>query len=199
MAKKDMNKKKETVEEETDQAAAADNEETVAEETELSEQVTLTREQMQEFKTKIEEIEARRDEYLDNLKRSRAEFENFRKRNASVRSDSEKEGIRHAVEVMLPVLDNLERALASAEQNGQDDALKAGVEMTCHQFYDTLLMLEIEEIPTDEGFDPNWHDAVVQSEAADGEEDGHIQEVLQKGYKQGDRVIRHAMVKVAKK
>ncbi|MPN35305.1 Protein GrpE [bioreactor metagenome] len=93
---------------------------------------------------------------------------------------------------MLPVLDNLERAV-SAEGSFED--LKKGVEMTLKQFKGSLEKLGVDEISIDNGFDPNYHEAVmhIQDENYGNNE---IVEVFQKGYKRADKVIRHSMVKV---
>ena len=95
---------------------------------------------------------------------------------------------------MLPVLDNLERAVSV--ENSSVEAYKTGVEMTIKQFIDALEKLGVEEIETENGFDPNLHQAVmhIQDENFDANQ---VAEVFQKGYKKGDKVIRFTMVKVA--
>ena len=130
------------------------------------------------------------DQYL----RLAAEYDNFRKR-----SQKEKEGLYQgaksdAVAAFLPVYDNLERAL---KQETADEAYKKGVEMTMTGLRDILTKLGVEEIPAlGETFDPALHNAVMHVEdEAYGE--NVIVQVLQKGYRLGDRVIRYAMVKVA--
>ncbi|NMM61954.1 nucleotide exchange factor GrpE [Clostridium sp. P21] len=129
----------------------------------------------------------------DRLARTVAEYDNFRKRTAK-----EKEGIytnacEDILKQMLPVLDNLERAI-TVEGNVED--LKKGIEMTIKQFNDALGKLEVEEINTEGEFDPNVHNAVMH---IDDEQYGknEVVEVFQKGYKRGDKVLRHSMVKVA--
>lgn len=163
---------------------------------EFPEEVLLTREQLTELKTQIETLSREREEYLDQLKRMQAEFDNYRKRNASLRADSLNEGVRDAAEALLPVLDNLERALVAAQNSGENGPLLEGVQMVCRQFVDSLKKLDIEEICTTETFDPNLHDAIAQGEPEEGQQPGDIQEVFQKGYQQGEKVIRHAMVRV---
>ena len=134
-------------------------------------------------------------EYLDAAKRIKAEFDNFRKRNETVRSDSYNEGVAQAVLMMLPVLDNLERAqetFAEAEE-GQ----RQGMELILRQMMDSLEKLGVEMIPA-EGvkFDPNLHQAVMQIEAGEDQESGDVAQVLMKGYRMGDKVLRYAMVAV---
>ena len=98
------------------------------------------------------------------------------------------------VGTMLPVLDNLERALAV---ESTDEAFKKGVELTVKQFYECLGKLNVEEIPAKgEQFDPALHNAVMHIED-DKCDDNTVVEVFQKGFRMGDRVVRHAMVKVA--
>ena len=95
---------------------------------------------------------------------------------------------------MLPVLDNLERALAV---DGTVEDLKKGVEMTVRQFEDALEKLQVEEISTENGFDPELHQAMMVVEQ-EGAEPNQVAQVFQKGYKRGDKVIRHSMVTVTK-
>lgn len=95
--------------------------------------------------------------------------------------------------LLLPIVDNLERALAAA---GEEDALKSGVEMVLRQTRDALTKMGVEEIdPQGQPFDAELMNAVMQGTAEEGEP-GTVCMVLQKGYKLGERVIRHAMVKV---
>lgn len=129
----------------------------------------------------------------DRLLRLTAEYENYRKR-----SQKEKEGIytdacEDILKNMLPVLDNLERAAAVG---GNVEDIKKGIEMVIRQFKDSLDKLNVEEISTKEGFDPNLHNAVMHVEDKNfGEKE--IVEVFQKGYIRGNKVLRHSMVKVA--
>jgi molecular chaperone GrpE len=104
-------------------------------------------------------------------------------------------GVRDTVEKLLPVLDNFERAVNSTED--KDNTLYVGVEMILKQFNEMLTALGVEEIPAEgEPFDPNLHNAVMHIED-DKCDTNVVVEVFQKGYKMGDKVIRHSMVKVA--
>ncbi len=143
-------------------------------------------------KKSFEQLEAQRDEYLQALQRERADFENFRKRNQMAVSKALSEGKADAVEQMIPVCDNLERAIASAEE---DSSLKQGIEMILRQLTDIFEKLGIEEIAAEQ-FDPNFHNAIATEPAEEGETSGQIKEVLMKGYKMGDKVIRHSIVKI---
>ncbi len=140
----------------------------------------------------IEKAELQRDEYLSALQRERADFENFKRRNQTAISRAYTDGKSDAAAMMIPVSDNLERAIASADE---DSPLKQGIEMVMRQMEDIFEKLGIEVISA-ESFDPNFHNAVATVPPEEGDEDGQIKEVLMKGYKIGDKVIRHSIVKV---
>ena len=136
---------------------------------------------------------AQAEEYLNLAQRVQADFDNFRKRNVSVRADAFADGQRSVAASMLEVLDNLERALSLAEA---DTPLRAGIELTLRQMngvYEKLGVTVIDR--TGEKFDPNLENAVMQGTAEEGEP-GTVCQVFQKGYRIGDHVLRHAMVKV---
>ena len=136
-----------------------------------------------------------RDEYLDSLRRSQAEFQNFRRRNQTARSDGYQDGVREAVTSVLPAIDNLERALEAAKQAGESDNLTSGVEMTLNMLLEGLKKFGLEEVPAlGESFNPELHNAVMKEP---GEEPGKVLAVFQKGYRLKDKIIRYAMVKVS--
>lgn len=148
----------------------------------------------QEVTSALDVLEQERDSYRDALIRERADFENYKKRNATVSADSYKNGVADTVMKLLPVMDNFERAfLAPSEDKGFSD----GMAMIMRQLEDSFKALGVEEIDTSGPFDPNLHDAVMQVEA-EGVNPGDVAEVLQKGYRMGDKILRHAMVKVGK-
>ena len=137
---------------------------------------------------------AKADEYLAMAQRTQADFDNFRRRNESVRADAFAEGQRTVAKAMLAVLDNLERALAAPAAEG--DSLRTGVEMTHKQMlaaYEKLGVTVIDRLG--EKFDPNIEDAVMQGTADEGEP-GTVCAVFQKGYLMGEHLLRPAMVKV---
>ena len=137
---------------------------------------------------------AKAEEYLTLAQRVQADFDNFRRRNESVRADAFADGQRNVITAMLPVLDNLERALDSA--GDADDALRTGVEMTLRQLRDALTRLGVTPIDRlGEKFDPKVENAILQGSPDEGEP-GTVCAVLQKGYMVGSFVLRHAMVKV---
>ncbi len=146
-------------------------------------------------KTPLEAAEEKAAEYLGLAQRIQADFENFRRRNESVRADSFAEGKRDVAAAMLPVLDNLERA-ADAAENSADEALKNGVNLVLKQMNEVYRKLDVTPIDRKgEKFDPNLENAILQGSEEDGEP-GTVCQVLQKGYRMGERVLRHAMVKV---
>ena len=137
---------------------------------------------------------AKADEYLALAQRTQADFDNFRRRNESVRADAFADGQRTVAKAMLAVLDNLERALAAPAAEG--DALRTGVEMTHKQMIAALEKLGVSVIDrAGEKFDPNIEDAVMQGSSEEGEP-GTVCAVFQKGYKMGNQLLRPAMVKV---
>lgn len=143
----------------------------------------------------LDEANARAAEYLALAQRVQADFENYRKRNENIRADAYADGRKDTAVLMLPVLDNLERAVEAAAETS-DEALKNGVEMVLKQMMDNYEKMDVKPISRlGERFDPNLENAILQG-AADEGEPGTVCQVLQKGYMIGDRVLRHAMVKV---
>lgn len=142
----------------------------------------------------LEKAKAQSEEYLDLAQRKQAEFANYRRRTEGVRQEAFDDGRRDAIDKLLPVIDNLERALSAAGE--EEGGLKSGVEMVLRQTKETFAKMGVEEIdPLGQPFDAELHNAVMQGTAEEGEP-GTVCMVLQKGYKLGARVIRHAMVKV---
>ena len=147
------------------------------------------------LKQELEEANAKTAEYLAMAQRVQADFENYRKRNETVRADAFADGRREVAAAMLPVLDNLERAVGAAADS-VDEALKNGMELVLKQMTDIYQKMDVTPIDRKgERFDPNLENAVLQGTAEEGEP-GTVCQVLQKGYRMGDRVLRHAMVKV---
>lgn len=156
--------------------------------------------ELSELRDQLSKVEEERDQYLSMAQRLQAEFDNFRKRNRAAVSEAYQDAALETVEQFLPVLDNLQRALESSKNNEspQVQAICKGVEMVTKQFVDTLAKMGIEEIDAlGQPFDPIYHDAVMQVEAQEEEQKNTVVEVLLKGYKTDDKVIRYSMVKVA--
>ena len=149
---------------------------------------------IEQWQAALETAVAQRDEYLDSLRRTQADFQNFKRRNQTARADGYEDGVREAIAAMLPSIDNLERALDAADKAGVNDGLTDGVRMTLTTLLDGLKRFGFEEVPSlGEQFDPELHNAVMREA---GDEPGKILEVFQKGYRVKDKIIRYAMVKV---
>ncbi len=142
----------------------------------------------------IEKLKKELDEKSDLLTRTAAEFDNFKKRTEREKSGIAEYAKASVIKKLLPVIDNIERAGEPDIEN--PDYIK-GIEMIIKQFSSLVGTLELEEIgKAGEKFDPNFHDAVMHIEDENLGENEIVQ-VLQKGYKLGDTVIRPAMVQVA--
>jgi molecular chaperone GrpE len=148
---------------------------------------------LEELQAALEKAVKERDEYLDLAQRQKAEFANYKRRTEGIRKDALDESRRDTINEFLPVLDNLERAIEAAEE---ESPLKEGIQMVLRQMHETLNKMGVEEInPLGDLFDANEMNAVMQGTEEEGEP-GTVCQVLQKGYKIGRFVIRHAMVKV---
>jgi molecular chaperone GrpE len=139
--------------------------------------------------------EAKRDEYLADLQRLAADFDNYRKRSARDRDAFAARAAERLVTKLIPVLDDLERALEAAEHHEEAEVL-AGVEMTKSALAAALASEGLAEIETAGPFDPHVHEALL-TQPGDGAEPGTILQVVQKGYRLGDAVLRPARVVVA--
>lgn len=144
---------------------------------------------------RIAALEAERDEYLDLLQRKQAEFENFRKRVARDQERLVAHAHERLVRELLPVLDDLERTLEAAERH-EEVALVDGVKLVERSLRKTLEKEGLVEIETDGPFDPHVHEAVLAQPREDAES-GAVVDVLQRGYRLGDKVVRPARVIVA--
>lgn len=164
--------------------------------TEGPEMVSVERAKLEETSKQFEQAQAQRDEYLLLAKKVQAEFDNYRKRNATLRVDAEDEAVRQCVLAMLPTLDNLERALGAAQE---ESPLKAGVELTLRGMREALAKLGMEGVPCERGsvFDPEMYNAVMTCEASEDCPAGSVAEVFQTGYQVRGKIVRYAMVKVA--
>jgi molecular chaperone GrpE len=148
--------------------------------------------------TELERLQRERDEYKDLLLRTTAEFDNFRKRTERERLAVAEAAASDLLEELLPLVDDLERALAADADASSVDAYRRGVEMIHQQLLDLLRkrgVRRIEALGAD--FDPHVHQAVAY-EPVGGHRDGEVVEEFRKGYVLGDRLLRASMVKVAK-
>ena len=171
---------------------ATENEEVeeVIEEYTETDDLSMIRKLKDENKKISNELETLKDRLL----RLTAEYDNYRKRTAKEKEGIYTDACTDVLKEMLPVADNLERALAV---DGNVEDLKKGVEMTIKGFLNSLEKLGVEEIDTTNGFDPNLHQAISVVEDANLSSND-VAQVYQKGYKRGDKVIRYSMVTVAK-
>ncbi|MGH2979473.1 MAG: nucleotide exchange factor GrpE, partial [Solirubrobacterales bacterium] len=139
-------------------------------------------------------LQAERDEYLQLAQRTKADFENYRKRVARESAEAEARGRASLAQSLLPVLDNLERALAAAQPIDRDTApshLAEGVKLVYEELAGVLRGAGIESYePTGEPFDPAWHEAMMTRPG----EEGQVLEVLEKGYRLNGQVLRPARV-----
>ena len=182
-----MSKKKQTPAEEKPETVEAPTEDGAVDAEEAA------AEDIESLKAQLEAAQKQSEEYLNMAQRVQADFENFRRRNNAARADSYEEGARAFITTILPVMDNFERALAVETA---DEALKEGVGMVYRQLSEALEKRGVTVIDRKgEKFDPTLENAVLQGTAEEGEP-GTVCAVLQKGYKMGDHVLRHAMVKV---
>ena len=147
-----------------------------------------------ELSERLEQVEVERDEYLADLKRVAAEFENYRKRAMRDQESLVARAHERLVKELLPVLDDLERALEAAAEH-EEAKLEEGVRLVHREIRDALAKEGLVEIETNGRFDPHVHEALLTQPSA--EDEGSIIEVIQKGYRLGDRVVRPARVVIS--
>ena len=162
----------------------------------------------------LADVKRERDEYLQLAQRARADFENYRKRAAREAEAAERRGKARVVKDLVPVVDNLERALlaagvnpdgpdteeveASTQEVSAQQALTQGVALVYRELREALARAGVETYdPSGERFDPTWHEALSTRPAAEGAEAGAVVETLQKGYRLDGQVLRPARVIVA--
>ena len=178
-----------TVEENTETTENEEVEEIIEEYSETDD-LSMIRKLKDENKKLSNELDALKDRLL----RLTAEYDNYRKRTAKEKEGIYTDACTDVLKEVLPVADNLERALAV---DGNVEDIKKGVEMTIKGFLNALEKLGVEEIDTTNGFDPNVHQAISVVEDANLNTND-VAQVYQKGYKKGEKVIRYSMVTVAK-
>lgn len=147
----------------------------------------------------LEQLQAERDKLKDQLLRTAADFDNYRKRSRKDVEQAERKGKEDVLRELLPVFDNLDRALQAAQGAQDVDAIQQGVQMVLKLFEDAAARIGLERVESvGQRFDPNLHDA-FQQQATDEHPPGTIVAEYQAGYRLGDRLIRPAMVVVSKK
>ena len=161
-----------------------------AEETELSPEEALTKEPEAAQAT----IEEQKDKYL----RLSAEFDNYRKRTMKEKAELIKNGGEKAISAILPILDDLERALENMQKSDDIKAIHEGIDLIYQKFLKNLNQEGLEKMnPVGEAFDTDYHEAVALVPAPEEGQKGKILDCVQTGYKLNDKVIRHAKVVVA--
>jgi len=140
-------------------------------------------------------LTAERDEYLDLAQRVQADFENYRKRAAREHERLVAHAHERLVRELLPILDDLERAVEAAERH-EEAQLVEGVKLVEQSLRNALRKEGLVEIETDGAFDPHVHEALL-TQPSDDAEPGSVLEVVQRGYRVGDKVVRPARVIVA--
>jgi molecular chaperone GrpE len=149
----------------------------------------------QSLEERLAEAEAKAEEYLATAQHVAADFENYRKRAARDQESLVARAHERLVKALLPILDDLERALEAASAH-EEATLEEGVSLVHRSLADLLAREGVDEIATDGAFDPHVHEALLSQPAEDAEP-GSVLQVLQKGYRLGDVVVRPARVIVA--
>jgi molecular chaperone GrpE len=145
----------------------------------------------------LDALKRERDEFYDLLLRKSAEFDNYRKRTERERREQSELAAVDLIRDLLPLVDNLERALKTVADDTNAVAYRRGVELIHKQLLDLLARRGVGVIdPVGAQFDPHWHEAVMR-EPAPHHREGEVLEVFSRGYRIGDRLLRPAMVKVA--
>jgi molecular chaperone GrpE len=160
----------------------------------VTDEPRITDEEQVEDSTDLSSVSKERDEYLDALQRLKAEFDNYRKRVARDQQELAARAHERLVKELVPVLDDLERALEAAAEH-EEGKLEEGVRLVHRSLADALAKEGLAEIGTDGTFDPHTQEALL-SQPSEAEE-GSVIQVLQKGYSLGDRVLRPARVVIS--
>ncbi len=159
----------------------------------LKDEAVFNKKKIKSQEDDIKRLTNEAEAYKDRLIRLKAEYDNYRTRTEKEKSEMLAAGTSKAIKSIVPVMDNLERALQTEATD--PEGMKEGVMLTLDQFAQALAKLGVEEIPTHEGFDPTFHEAIMHE--VDPEQNANqISEVYLKGYKIGEKVIRHSVVKV---
>lgn len=202
MPKKNQKKSKEEIidqdnQEDTTPESEAEEAAEVLEGEVLEEETLTTEEKLELTQAALEASEAKAAEYLDGWQRAKAEFTNYRKRQERERELSRFESVGRIAKRYLPIVDDLDRALKDRPTEGDGAAWAEGIELVARKLGNILEAEGITLMEADgEMFDPNLHEAVAQTES-DEHESGQIIEVLQPGYRMGERVLRPAIVRIA--
>ena len=156
----------------------------------LEEDVTIEKEPKKDSKKKAEKKNAQQEKYdtlYNQFIRLQADFDNYKKRNASLATSMYNDGVNDAIAAILPTIDSIDMAINAQK----DEEHKKGLELVKKAFMDALKKFDVEEIDAQGDFNPNLHEAVMSKDDPDNA--GKIVQVLRAGYKRGDKVLRHTM------
>ena len=185
MAKKEKEVKKET-------------EQTPEVETVSQDQFKQLQESLEALQTELEQVKKAKEEEKDQYMRVLAEYDNYRKRTMKEKAELIKNGGEKTISAILPILDDLERALNISETSDDVKAMREGIELIYNKFLKVLNQEGLQKIETDgKDFDTDYHEAIALVPAPSEEQKGKILDCVQTGYKLNDKVIRHAKVVVA--
>lgn len=159
---------------------------------------TISEEELEALQQEVEELRVKADEYLDGWQRARAEFANYKKRVERDQALVQQSVSGSIFKRFLEVLDDLDRALKNRPQDGEGAAWAEGIELVSRKFHSILEAEGAKQIDAQgQFFDPNLHEAITQEET-DEYESGQVIDVVKNGYMIGDKVLRPALVRVAK-
>jgi molecular chaperone GrpE len=147
----------------------------------------------------LEQTQLKAENYYRKLLRMEADFDNFRRRTREEKEELQLMAAEKVITNLLPVLDNMERGLAAAEQTCDFESLRSGLQLVYRGLQDILKREGLEAIEAvGQQFDPNYHEAMLRVPLAEGQSDNTVTEELQRGYKLKGKVIRPARVAVAR-
>ena len=200
----DMNENaQEQTTEQTSEQSAADATDTGTDDTgnadnsDNSEESGKSSEDSSEEKSPLEQAQVQIEELKDKYLRSVAEFDNYRKRTLKEKAELILNGSEKAVGAVLPILDDMERAIANGEKTDDPKVLREGMSLIYTKFQKVLESLGVKEIETaDADFDTDVHEAIAMVPGMGDDKKGKVLDCVQKGYKLNDKVIRHAKVAV---
>ncbi|CCY89707.1 protein GrpE [Bacteroides sp. CAG:1076] len=180
------------------QAEASEQAETQAEEAQGTEEQAEEPTAEQKLEKELEEAKKTIEEQKDKYLRLSAEFDNYRKRTMKEKAELIKNGGEKAISAILPILDDLERALQNMQKADNVQAMYEGLDLIFQKFHKVLAQEGLQKMePVGETFDTDYHEAIALVPAPDEAQKGKVLDCVQTGYKLNDKVIRHAKVVVA--
>jgi len=197
MEEKEKETKEETLNEQAQPDTAEKQQAEQATEAPESEPEAIDSQEPQSETNPVEEIKKEVEALKDKYLRSVAEFDNYRKRTVKEKAELILGGSEKAVKTILPVIDDMERAMQNGQQTDDAKTLREGMELIYHKLIKALESLGVSKIETDNAdFDTDFHEAIAMVPGVDDEKKGKVIDCVQAGYKLNDKVIRHAKVAV---